>query len=196
METIQNSKINAAVTEFTAQLKEVFADDLLAVVIYGSAAGGEAYREGVSDINVLVILEKSGAAKLFRLGQAIKTLLRKHRITPLIMTRDEFVTAADVFPLEYCDILEKQHLIYGDREIINITVDRENLRLEMEEKLRGAVGDIRGMLVAAAGNEKMLGKFLRGWSGLSDVLFRGLLRLKGKSVIGLDAELTRIFVEK
>ncbi|MCL1817307.1 MAG: nucleotidyltransferase domain-containing protein [Spirochaetaceae bacterium] len=182
-----DEKTAAAMTEFTARLEEVFAGDLLAVVLYGSAAG-DAYRAGVSDINVLVILQTSSAAKIFTLGRAAKSLLRKHRISPLIMTREEFAGAADVFPLEYCDILDAHTLVYGNREILDIAVSRENLRYQLEEKLRGAVGDIRAMLLAAGGNEKLLEKLLLGWSGIGGVLFRGLLRLKGKSARGMDAE--------
>ena len=188
-------KTKAAVTEFTAQLKEVFASDLLAIVLYGSMAAGS-YFDDVSDINVLVILEKSSAAKLSLLGKTAKTLLRKYRISPFIMTREEFTTAADVFPLEYCDILEANEVVYGNEEIIKITVSKENLRLQLEEKLRGAVGDIRGMLIHAGGNEKPLEKFILGLSSFGGVIFRGLLRLKGKSVNGLDAEAIIALVEK
>jgi predicted nucleotidyltransferase len=190
-----NEKTKAAVTEFTARLKNVFAGDLLAIVLYGSAASGS-YFDGVSDINVLVILDKCSAAKLSLLGKTAKTLLRKYRVSPFVMTRKEFATAADVFPLEYCDILEANEVVYGNEEIIKITVSKENLRLQLEEKLRGAVGDIRGMLIQAGGKEKPLEKFILGWSSFGAVLFRGLLRLKGKSIVGLDAETTIAIVEK
>jgi len=190
-----NEKTKAAITEFTVKLKEVFTGDLLAIVLYGSAAAGS-YSDGVSDINVLVILQKGSAAQLSLLGKTSKTLLRKYRISPFVMTREEFTTAADVFPLEYCDILEANEVIYGIKEIIKITVSKENLRLQLEEKLRGAVGDIRGMLIHSGGNERPLEKFILGWSSFGGVLFRGLLRLKGKSVTGLDAEAAIALVEK
>jgi len=190
-----NEKTKTAVTEFTARLKEVFAGDLLAVVLYGSTAAGS-YFDGLSDINVLVILEKSSVAQLSLLGKTAKTLLRKYRISPFIMTREEFATASDVFPLEYCDVLEANEVVYGNEEIIRITVGKENLRLQLEEKLRGAVSDIRGMLIQAGGNEKPLEKFILGLHSFGALIFRGLLRLKEKSVTGLDAEATIALVEK
>ena len=190
-----HEKISNAVTEFSTRLKEVFADDLLAVVLYGSAAGS-AFREGRSDINVLIILEKFNAAQIFKFGNAAKTLMRNSRISPFIMTREEFNAAADVFPLEYCDILEKHTIVYGEKEILNINVSRDNLRLQLEEKLRGAAGDLRSMLLAAGGNEKLLGTYFLRWAGLGGVLFRGLLRLKGKNVSGMDSEAIIEEVEK
>ena len=126
-----HEKVSAAIKEFTALLKEVFAEDFLSLVLYGSAAGN-AYSADVSDVNVLVILENGSAANVFDLGKAAKSLLRKYRISPFIMARKEFITAADVFPLEYCDILDMHTVVYGDKEILNITVSRENLRHELE----------------------------------------------------------------
>jgi hypothetical protein len=52
------------------------------------------------------------------------------------------------------------------------------------------------MLVAAGGNKKLLEKLILAWSALGGVLFRGLLRLKGISVSGLDAETVIANVEK
>jgi predicted nucleotidyltransferase len=182
-----NEKTETIMTEFCASLKKVFAGDLLAVVLYGSAAGG-GYNADISDINVLVILENSGAAEIFKLGHSAKTLIRKNRISPIILTGQEFITAADAFPLEYSDILETHTILYGDNNILNIKTDKKNLRLQLEEKLRGAAAEIRSMLITAGGNEKLLQKLILEWSSLGPILFRGLLRLKGKNAAGLDAE--------
>jgi predicted nucleotidyltransferase len=184
---IMHETITTAMSDFTAKLKEVFASDFLALVVYGSATKGS-YRAGVSDINVLVILEKCSAVKILELGRTAKTLFHKYRISPFIMTREEFVTSADVFPLEYSDILDAHNVVYGNKEIIDIAVNWGNLRLQLEEKLRGAIGDIRGMLIAAEGDEGLLKKLILQWSGLGRILFRGLLRLKRKSVTGMGAE--------
>jgi len=191
-----NEKTRTAVTALTTRLKDVFSGDLLAVVLYGSAVS-DSYCEGVSDINVMIILEKGNAARLSAFGKAAKSILRKYRISPFIITSEELATAADVFVIEYCDILDAHEVVYGSEEIPKaIIVSMENLRLQLEEKLRGAVGDIRGMLVAAGGNEKLLKEFILGWSSLGGVLFRGLLRLKGKSIADLDAEAAIALVEK
>ena len=182
-----DEKIKNLMTEFTASLKEVFAGDLLAVVLYGSAAGST-YTAGASDINVLIILEKSGAEGIFKFGQKVKKLMSNNIISPVIMTLKEFTTASDVFPLEYSEILEEHALIFGNQNILNIKINKKNLRLQLEEKLRGAAAEIRGMLIAAGGNEKVFQRFILRWASLGGVLFRGLLRLKGKNVSGMDAQ--------
>jgi len=188
--------METVLADFTARLKDLFGNDLLSVVLYGSAARGT-YRKGVSDINVLVLLEKSSPGKIFEMGRAIKPFLHKHRVNPRVMTREEFVSAADVFPLEYSDIQDVHKVLYGDGEIIKIDLRRAHLRYELEEKLRGAVGDIRYLLLASGGSEKTLAKLLTLWSGICGTIFRGLLRLKGISDIPTkaDALLERISAE-
>ena len=190
-----NEDINRTVNEFSARLREVFAEDLLAVILYGSAAG-RAYQEGVSDINVLVVLENPSAVKLFKLGKEAKSLLRKNRISPFIMTREEFAAASDVFPLEYSDILDNNVLVYGNGDILKVNVNMANLRTELEGKLRGAVGDLRSILLAADGNEKILMKLILSWSGIGNILLRGLLRLKKVDVCGIDNKAIITEVEK
>jgi len=188
-------KTGAVITELTAQLKKVFSADLLAVVLYGSAAR-KGYNADVSDINVLIILENGRVEKITEFASAAKTLIRGSRISPVIMTGEEFASAADVFPLEYGDILDAHSVVYGSKEILNIKENRENLRLQLEEKLRGAVADLRGMIIAAGGSEKLLMKFLLRWSSLGAVLFRGLLRLKGNNAAGMDAATVFAEVER
>jgi predicted nucleotidyltransferase len=182
MKTISSDNLSG----FTARLKDVFGPDLVSVIVYGSSVRGT-YQKGVSDINLLVILEKASPRKVFAAGQKTRALLRKYRITPFIMTREEFASSADVFPLEYADIQEAHQVIYGDGGILTHNPVRANLRYQLEEKLRGAVGDIRDMLLAAAGSEKILGTLLLQWSGVGAALFRGLLRLKGAAGIPEDA---------
>ena len=179
--------MKTVLADFTARLKDLFGSDLLTVVLYGSAVRGT-YRRGLSDINVLVLLEKSSPRKIFDMGRVIKSFIRKHRVNPRVMTREEFVSSADVFPLEYGDIQCAHEIIYGDGEILNVDLSCAHLRYELEEKLKGAVGDIRYMLLASGGNEHLLTKLFSQWSGLCGTIFRGLLRLKKISEIPTDME--------
>ena len=190
-----HEKVGKAVSAINTQLQEIYGEDFLALVIYGSAAGNT-YRADISDINILIILEKNSAGTMFKLGKAAKTTLQKYRISPFIMTRNELASALDVFPLEFCDILDMHTVVHGNKNILDISVSRDNLRHEIEEKLRGTVNDIHGMILTAQGNEKLLGKFLANWSGMGGILFRGLLRLKGKNTSGLDAQTVIIEAQK
>jgi hypothetical protein len=174
------------VSKFIGPLTAVFGSDLSAVLLYGSAARGS-YRRGVSDINVLIILKEGDPRKIAEAGQKTAAFRQKCRITPLIMTGEEFFSAADVFPLEYQDIMEAHTVLYGTVDLEGLSFTAAQLRHQMEEKLRGAVGDIRRMLLAAGKNQRLLGRFLVNWSGVGNTLFRGLLRLRKITPVPQDA---------
>ena len=167
--------------KLTEIIQSVFYTDLAAVILYGSAATG-VYRSGVSDINLLVILEKSSPQDIFEAGKKAAFLVKKYRLNPLFMTREEFMTSADVFPMEYGDIKDAHLMIFGDKQILDISLNRKNLRFQLEEKLRGAVNDIRHMLFSVKGNKIALRSRLLRWTGAGTTLFRNLLRLKGSPV--------------
>lgn len=179
--------MQAILEDVTSRLKDLFGNGLLSVVLYGSAVRGT-YRKGVSDINILVLVEESRPQEFFEMGRVLKPFLRKHRLNPKVMTRDEFASSADVFPLEYSDIKDAHKVLYGDEGILNIDLRSAHLCYELEEKLKGAVGDIRYLLIASGGNEKKLAMHLGSWSGLCGTIFRGLLRLKGVSDIPAEAD--------
>ncbi len=49
--------------EFTLDYKNIFEDDLVAIILYGSAVSGE-YRHKKSDINFLIVLTEQGIRNL------------------------------------------------------------------------------------------------------------------------------------
>ena len=74
--------------EFAGRLREAFGERLISVVLYGSAARGD-YREGVSNINLLVVVRDAGAATL-RLGSALaREWAEAGNPPPLILGEEE-----------------------------------------------------------------------------------------------------------
>ncbi len=163
---------------FIETVKEAFGTNLLSVMAYGSYAGGD-FIPSVSDINILVILEKLDTGQIGLLGKRAHSIMRKYRITPLIMTRTEFINSADVFPMEYLDIREKNNVLFGKDETESLSIKNNNLRHELEERLRGNVNSLRQMITASGKRGRVLGISLKGLFGSLKALFKGLLRLKG-----------------
>ena len=158
-------------------LKETFKENLISVMIYGSYVSGN-FVKGVSDINVLIILKNPLTEQMLLLGKKIRRPIRRYRITPLILTQTEFINSADVFPMEYSDITERNKVIYGSDETKTLTLKRKNLRHQLEDRLRGNVTSLRQAVVASSGKKRVLTNYLKIWFGSINALFRGLLRLK------------------
>src|SRR5271156_2705373 len=93
-------------SELVARLKSAAAENLKAVVLYGSAVTGE-FQEKHSDLNILCVLEIAGSADLERLHSAAEWWMKQGNPAPLVFTLEELKRSADVFAIELLDI--KQH---------------------------------------------------------------------------------------
>jgi predicted nucleotidyltransferase len=164
---------------FVSLAQKCFGADLHSILLYGSAARGT-YRKGISDVNLLILLRTTPTEKLFQFGKESASLIRKRRITPLLMTQDEFLQSADVFPLEYLDIRNAHKVLYGPDDTSALDLTNKNLRHQTEERLRGSLNQLRQIITASEGNRRLLIRLLRSWSGGGNALFRALLALKGK----------------
>lgn len=167
-----------------------FGTNLSSVTLYGSYVRGT-YSAGRSDINVLLLIHEADAGQLRAFGTGSKRLLRGQRFTPLVLTTAEFANSADVFPLEYADIVGRHRTIHGPDPTVDLRLEQRNLRHQLEHLLRGNLVSLRQIILACGTSERDLRAQLLHWFGPMAVVFRGLVRLTGStgndSASGLQA---------
>ena len=174
---------------FLDLIKTAFKDNLCSVIIYGSYVSGN-FVEGVSDVNILILLEKPLLEQIEHFGASANKAIKSYRITPLIMTKAEFVNSADVFPMEYSDIKDRNKVIFGDDEARNLTLTKKNLRHQLEDRLRGNVASLRQIIIASHGKDKLLSNNLKNFFGSLNALLKGMLQLKGIKIESSSIEQT------
>lgn len=174
---MQNRK-QSIESQLVALLKRTFAERLSSVVVYGSYVTG-LWQARASDINVLILLDECTVRALEQLGRTGHRFLHRYRITPLILSQTEFSRSADVFPMEYMDIIAQHRVLYGGDPTEHVQFSRRNLRHQLEHQLRGMMVGYRQLVVAAHGRKRLLSAELRSSAGQVAALFRGLLRLHG-----------------
>lgn len=171
--------------KFLPVLQDVFQKNLVSVILYGSAVKGT-FTAGVSDVNILILLEKADPKSVVLLGKSAAGVIKKNRINPLLLTKSEFLSSADVFPMEYLDITDSRKVIFGTDPVGNLNITSDNLRHQVEEQLRGTVSSFRRALLASKGQHRLLKRYLAEWFGSQNALIRGLLRLSGSKEIPAD----------
>ncbi len=167
--------------EFTTRLQELFANELVACVLYGSAARGE-YRPGRSDLNLLVVVERLGYAELMRAAPLAQEWAAAGNPPPLMLSREEWRGSADVFALEYSDIRDAHILLAGEDLFTGLRIDREHLRFQVEHELRSKKIQLREGLLAAANQPVETGRLLLVSLSTFLTLFRAVLRLASREV--------------
>jgi predicted nucleotidyltransferase len=185
---------------FVAEVKGAVADRLRAVLLFGSAARGE-WIDGVSDVNVLVLVDSLDTALLASTAPAAAHALEQG-VMPLLMEQDEWRRAEDVFAIELADMRQHGVALLGENPAASAQVEPTVLRLQAERELRGKLLHLHGgMLVAAAEPERLGTLFMRALPSFTTYM-RAVLRLVGRpvaedsgvviedacAVVGADAE--------
>jgi predicted nucleotidyltransferase len=163
--------------DFVAQLRSAFASELRAVVLYGSAASGE-HLPSKSDYNVLVLVQSLPGERLIAASAAVKAWVDAGNPAPMTLTIDEWHGSADIFPIEYADILERHKVLYGDLST-DVRVNPSHLRLQLEHEAMATLLQLRRGALAAGNDSKEQLKLLESASSTVMVVFRALLRMLG-----------------
>lgn len=164
--------------DLVAQLKQLHGTSLVGVVLYGSAASDE-HVVGHSDQNVLVIVETLDISVLRALAQTARAWQESGNPPPLMLTRREWMGSSDVFPMEYADILERHRVLAGTLPLDGVRVDREHLRLQVEQEALGKLLRLRRATMTAGADVARQREVLRASLSAMMVIFRSVLRLHG-----------------
>ena len=169
--------------ELVTQLRAAYGAHLSCVVLYGSAAAGE-HVPKKSDYNVLVLLGRIEPGALAGASAVARAWRDAGNPPPMTMTLDEWRRSADVFPMEYADILDRNRVLYGAAPFDGITISREHLRLQLEQQVMGKLLKLRqGALLAGTDGGRQADLIAASISTIM-VLFRAVLRLKGEALGG------------
>ena len=164
--------------ELVEQLRAAYGADLRSVVLYGSAAVGEHIPKR-SDYNVLVIVDSLSVEQLRAAAAVARAWGEAGNPAPMTLTLNEWRGSADIFAMEYADILERHKILYGESPFDGIRVDPGDLRLQVEHEAMGKLLKLRQGVLAAGGDQKRLVELLAASLSTIMVIFRAVIRLHG-----------------
>lgn len=165
--------------EFAQELAGTYGDDLVSVVLYGSAARGD-YREGVSDLNLLVLLRAMDPTVLRRGTELARGWAAEGNPPPLMLSEREWRASADVFPIEYGDMRDAHVVLHGADPFEGLHIDWEHLRLQCEHELKAKQIQLREQYLLLSSEPAGLGQLLTHSFATFLTLFRAGLRLAGE----------------
>jgi hypothetical protein len=150
-------------------------------VLYGSAARGD-WVPGVSDINILLVVDDTSPAVLRTLTQPFSAWRRRGNPPPMLFRRDEWSRAADAFPIELMDIQHAHRVLRGTDPVAGLMLATPHLRLLLEHELRGKLLQLRRGYVALSEDRAALSQLGLASMPTILILLRGTLTLAGKPV--------------
>ncbi len=161
--------------DLVAQLAAAHGEALEAVVLYGSAARHQAAPTGALDVLVVVRALADGALRAA--GAATRAWMEAGNPAPLTLTSAEWRSSADIFAIEYADILTAHRVLQGALATDGIVVTRRDLRLQLEREAMGKLLQLRREMQARFGDAAGQRALLDAVRGGIFALFRAALRL-------------------
>ena len=165
--------------ELVRQLALAHGESLRCVALYGSKVRGEQVARR-PNLNVLVLVDAIDMAHLQREAAVARAWKEAGHPPPLTLTVSEWHTSADIFPIEYADILAHYRILHGALPGEVPTVRREDLRLQLEHEVQSKLLRLRHGVLSSGAEPKALLEMLEGSASSIMSLLRAALRLAGE----------------
>lgn len=182
--------MNKKIDNLINNLKEIFDERLISVILYGSCVTGECEGD-FADINAIVIIDNLKAIDLKTSYSAVKEFsnnylwglfpYQKHP-APLFMDKDEWLDSCDVYPIEYLDIKARYKILYGEDLVTPLNFEKKNLRHQCEYEVKNLLIKLRQNYLVKSNDKKEIEHLLKISSKSFFALFRAILRLTEETV--------------
>jgi hypothetical protein len=168
--------------QLVVKLQHAYAERLVSVVLYGSAAGSD-YHPRYSDINVLCVLASITPRELAA-GEDLFRWWRGHgNPSPLLLTEPEMAASTDCFAIEFLDIRRQHRLLCGKDVLSSLEIDLTRhaslYRVQVERDLRAKLFRLRQKAAGMMSDHDLLRRLLADSVPTFCVLFRHALALTG-----------------
>ena len=163
---------------FVDDLRATHGENLVSVVLYGSAATGD-FVPRRSDYNILIALRKITPRDLRNAHASIREWHKLGHPVPVFFTVSELKNAADVFPIEFHQMEVARKVLYGVDVLKDLRISDVYLRHQVEYELRSKLILLRRQYIPASesvdGLKELMSESLTSFAAL----FRAVLLLGG-----------------
>ena len=167
----------AILPDITNAYKALFGDDLVSIILYGSATGQD-FRPGKSDINFMIVVTEDGIEHLDQAFDVVNKWRKKGVAIPLFLTEEYVKSSLDVFPIEYLNFQNNHILVFGKDILKDLEFSPEFLRLQCEREIKGKLLLLREAFLETSGKGKALKELITHALPALMAIFEALLHLK------------------
>ena len=165
------------INEFISRLRAASGENLLSVILYGSAADGE-FHPDFSNVNLLCVLRESSFSALTAIAPAVEWWAKQKHHEPLVLTGEELERSTDVFSIEFLDMQQRHRVLFGEDVLSGLQIPMHLHRAQLEYELREKLILLRERLLLAANDKKQLRELMLNSLSTFITLFRhGLIAL-------------------
>jgi predicted nucleotidyltransferase len=175
------------ISELVERMRAAAGTNLLAAILYGSAAAGD-YIADYSDVNLLCVLAETSFAAIEALAPAIEWWGKQKHRAPLLMSVEEMRRSADVFSIEFLDMRRNYRVLWGEDVLKTLEIPMRLHRAQVEYELREKTLLLRQRLLVVSRNHEAKWELLLRSLPAFGTLFRHALIAMGDPGAGSKRE--------
>jgi predicted nucleotidyltransferase len=175
------------INEFVERMRGAAGANMLAVILYGSAAAGDFVADH-SDVNLLCVLRETSFAAIEVLGPAVEWWGKQKHRPPLLMNAEEMRRSADLFSIEFLDMRRHYRLLWGEDVLKTLEIPMRLHRAQVEYELSEKAILLRQRLLVMSGNAEAKWDLLLRSLPAFGTLFRHALIALGDAGAGSKRE--------
>ncbi len=162
--------------KFVEILKGHFQDRLISVGLHNIGVTSFLDNNGI-----FIILDRVEPDDLLDIKR-VYIKYKKKFSTPIVVNKNFFKNAADVFCMEILELKDNSKILYGENIFENLVVQDEHLRRQIEYELRSKLLILKGAFVDLPLDRKVVDNIAYRSMYNFLLILRNLLRLKGKLI--------------
>lgn len=178
-----NTEISPVLDELVARAREAFGDNLVSVLLFGSAA--EARLRAASDVNLLFLLKRFAPDEIDGFREALRTADAAIRARAMFLLEGELATAAGLFAVKFSDIRARHKVLWGSDPTAALAIGDDELRHRLREVLLNLALRLRERYAMLSLREEQLVPVIGGAAGPLRSAAAALLSLRGQGGPGL-----------
>lgn len=167
MDTARHERLAGVVRD----LQRIFGERLEAVVAYG--------RRAQDPVPSFALVQSMTMDDLSSMATAAPTWHLAGAATPLVLPREEFAQALDVFPIEYGEIIDTHETMHGEDPFAGIAVNPLDVRRAVEVQATSHLLHLRENFIQHGGRPSAIDTLVRDSAPGFALLLRRMAQLEG-----------------
>ncbi|HEV8268393.1 MAG TPA: nucleotidyltransferase domain-containing protein [Thermoanaerobaculia bacterium] len=165
--------------DFVAAAESVFGEDLLSVVLFGSAAEGR--LRSTSDVNVLLVLRAFDSRKADAFREPARLAWAAARLAPMFLVEEEVDAALVSFADKFADVLRRRIVLHGADPFAGKRIPRDATIARLRQVLLNLTLRLREAYVTRGLREEQLAIVIADAAGPLRSAAATILELEGTS---------------
>ena len=170
-------EITQGINQFLEEVKQSFGADLVAAVLFGSAAEGR--LRSTSDVNLLLVLRRFDREQVDKVRDPFRAAHAAMRLDVMFLLVSEIEPAMEAFAVKFADILSRRRILFGTDPFANLVIQPESIRRRTRQVLLNLILRMRERYALVSLREEQLALVIADMAGPLRACAASILILEG-----------------